>query len=79
MTWYYSVAKTARILGVDKSTVYRLLKCSALSACQLHYASHQKIAAVEVHAYMQYHCAFKDCTYKEQQAILSLVAYEQQL
>ena len=79
MTWYYSIEKTAKIMGVDKSTVYRFLNSTALTACRLHPKAHMKVLAVDVHAYMQYHYAFKDLTANQQQAILTLVQYEQSL
>jgi len=79
VTWYYSIEKTAKIMGVDKSTVYRFLNSTALTACRLHPKAHMKVLAVDVHAYMQYHYAFKDLTANQQQAILTLVQYEQSL
>ena len=79
MTWYYSIEKTAKIMGVDKSTVYRFLNSTALTACRLHPKAHMKVLAVDVHAFMQYHYAFKDLTANQQQAILTLVQYEQSL
>jgi DNA-binding LacI/PurR family transcriptional regulator len=79
VTWYYSIEKTAKIMGVDKSTVYRFLNSTALTACRLHPKAHIKVLAVDVHAYMQYHYAFKDLTANQQQAILTLVQYEQSL
>ena len=66
-------------MGVDKSTVYRFLNSTALTACRLHPKAHMKILAVDVHAFMQYHYAFKDLTANQQQAILTLVQYEQSL
>ena len=66
-------------MGVDKSTVYRFLNSTALTACRLHPKAHMKVLAVDVHAYMQYHYAFKDLTANQQQAILTLVQYEQSL
>ena len=66
-------------MGVDKSTVYRFLNSTALTACRLHPKAHIKVLAVDVHAYMQYHYAFKDLTANQQQAILTLVQYEQSL
>jgi|TARA_X000001036_G_scaffold337714_1_gene316689 DNA-binding LacI/PurR family transcriptional regulator len=79
VTWYYSIEKTAKIMGVDKSTVYRFLNSTALTACRLHPKAHMKVLAVDVHAFMQYHYAFKDLTANQQQAILTLVQYEQSL
>ena len=79
MTWYYSIEKTAKIMGVDKSTVYRFLNNTPLTACRLHPKAHMKVLAVDVHAFMQYHYAFKDLTANQQQAILTLVQYEQSL
>ncbi len=66
-------------MGVDKSTVYRFLNSTALTACRLHPKAHMKVLAVDVHAFMQYHYAFKDLTANQQQAILTLVQYEQSL
>jgi hypothetical protein len=79
MIWYYTFKDIAQILQVNRTTVYRYLKKADIPICQGGYQSHKRVLAVDLHAWMQYHCRFEHLTVEQQKAILSLVKYESQL